>query len=353
MIDTALESWKKKRVLVTGHNGFKGTWLCAILLRLGARVAGYALPADPDTQVLYTTSHLDSRIESHHGDILDLARLQSIFQEFRPHFVFHLAAQSLVRPGYNDPTGTLQTNILGTVNLLECCRKSSSLGGVLVVTSDKCYANRSEPLPYCESDSLGGRDPYSASKACAEIVTACYRESFLTRAGVAVATARAGNVIGGGDLGLDRLVPDAYRAFRDGRSLKVRNPHSKRPWQHVLDPLFGYLKLGHDLLSSIPEATGAFNFGPDKADTVERLLKRMKARWGPKFSYATESTPSQFLETEQLQISSDKAKSVLGWKPQWEISVAVERTADFYQRWLGGTSTESLLNRDIEAYFTT
>ena len=336
---------------MTGHTGFKGTWLCATLLGLGAKVAGYSLAPESETQPLYPSTDLDSRIESFIGDLNDSERLEGCLRGFQPHFVFHLAAQSLVRASYVDPLTTFQTNVMGTAQLLERCLTSPGLQGVVVVTSDKCYENRNWLFPYRETDRLGGHDPYSASKACAELVASSYRDSFFKEAGIPLATARAGNVIGGGDFAADRLVPDAIRAFKEGRTLEIRSPLATRPWQHVLDPLSGYIRLGEELLSGNPKAIGAFNFGPDGEATVKAVVERLIGHWGE--GAAFESPVQQDIphEAGRLHVASDKAKALLGWTPRWGLDEAVERTAVFYRRWLGGESVSALLERDIDSYF--
>jgi CDP-glucose 4,6-dehydratase len=345
------EAWKDKRVLVTGHTGFKGTWLCATLLRLGARVGGYALAPDPETQTLYPSSELDSELNSFIGDLSDMPSLQSCFTEFRPQFVFHLAAQSLVRASYGDPLTTFQTNVMGTANLLECCRSSEELQGVVVVTSDKCYENQNWLFPYRETDRLGGHDPYSASKACTELVVSSFRDSFLAEAGILVASARAGNVIGGGDFATDRLVPDAIRAFRDRETLEIRSPEATRPWQHVLDPLSGYLRLAAELMAGNQRAVGAFNFGPSGEATVRTVVEKIIEHWADGAHYSSPELQGQPHEASRLHVASDKAKALLGWEPRWELDEAVERTAMFYRRWAEGQSARTLLNDDIARYF--
>ena len=289
---------------------------------------------------------MDSRL----GDLSDRDSLKACFEDLKPQFVFHLAAQSLVRASYVDPLATFQTNVMGTANLLEACRTSPGLQGIVVVTSDKCYENRNWLFPYRETDRLGGHDPYSASKACTELVVSSYRDSFLAEAGVPTASARAGNVIGGGDFAADRLVPDAIRAFRDGHSLEIRSPHATRPWQHVLDPLAGYVRLGEELLSGNPQAIGAFNFGPDGEATVETVVQKIIDHWGSGADYHTPGPQDIPHEASRLHVASDKAKSLLKWNPRWPLEESVGRTTRFYKRWLSGEKALRLLEEDISEY---
>src|SRR5271154_4274338 len=276
--------WRGRRVFLTGHTGFKGGWLALWLTHLGANVRGYAL--DPWTDPnLFTDAHIGDVIEDIRGDIRDHTRLDSAMREFRPEVVFHLAAQPLVRYSYEDPIGTYETNVIGSARVLDTVRRTPSVRGVVSVTTDKCYENKEWAWPYRETDPLGGYDPYSSSKACAEIVTAASRQSYfpidrIAEHGVAVATARAGNVIGGGDWSVDRLIPDLVRGFLTGEPVRIRRPHAIRPWQHVLEPLHGYLTLAERLLSAGPEAARfatAYNFGPaeDDARSVAWIADRM------------------------------------------------------------------------------
>lgn len=345
-----MNCWNKKRVLVTGHTGFKGTWLCAKLLQLGAEVGGYALAPDPETQPLYKASNLDTDLTSTIGDLSDLQSLQTCLNTFKPEFVFHLAAQSLVRASYLDPITTFQTNVMGTVNLLQACRACPSIQGVVVVTSDKCYENQNWLFPYRENDRLGGHDPYSASKACTELVVNSFRDSYFQEAGIPLASARAGNVIGGGDFAADRLIPDAVRAFQNGEPLEIRCPEATRPWQHVLDPLSGYLRLGEALLKGAPRTVGAFNFGPAGEAAVKTVVEMFIEHWGDSANYTIPNNPDEPHEASRLHVSSEKARALLDWNPTWNLQTAVAQTAHFYKKWHQGEDVRALLEADIESF---
>lgn len=326
--------WRGKRVLITGHTGFKGGWLAVWLRRLGAEVAGYALPPEGDPN-LFAAARVGEGIVHVEGDLRDAARLGSAFADQRPEVVFHLAAQSLVRRGYRDPAGTFEVNALGTVRLLEAVRERPEVRSVVVVTTDKCYDNREWEWPYRESDALGGRDPYAASKACAELVTAAYRASFLPGAGerpVAVATARAGNVIGGGDWAEDRLVPDLLAAFAAGRPARIRSPEAVRPWQHVLEPLSGYLLLAERLWHG--ECAGAWNFGPDERDArpVAWVADRLCAAWGGGASWERDAEPGPH-EAHLLRLDASRARARLGWAPRLRLAEALDWVVEWHRAW--------------------
>jgi len=320
--------WRGRRVFLTGHTGFKGGWLATWLLDMGAEVAGYALTPESEPS-FFRLCGLDGRMRSTFGDIRDHAELARALQSATPEIVFHLAAQPLVRRSYREPVDTLAANVLGTAHLLEAARGSPSARAVVVVTSDKCYEDTGASAAYVEDDPLGGHDPYSASKACAELVTAAYSD----RGGPAVATARAGNVIGGGDWAEDRLVPDAVRALSRGAPLVVRNPGAKRPWQHVLEPLAGYLILAERLHEGRAAWAEAWNFGPgaDGAATVAELADLLVACWG-QGSWRTAPTdlgaPS---ESAWLALNSDKARRRLGWRPVFSLPDAVAMTVAWYR----------------------
>jgi CDP-glucose 4,6-dehydratase len=328
--------WQDRRVLVTGHTGFKGGWLSLWLQRLGAQVTGYALA--PATQPnLFESAGVASGMQSCVGDIRDFDRLAEVAKVADPEVVFHLAAQSLVRVSYQRPLETYATNVMGTATLLEVARQLPSLRAVVVVTSDKCYDNRDWPWGYREDDVLGGRDPYSSSKACAELVTAAYRHSFIgplgERADIGLATARAGNVIGGGDWSPDRLVPDMARAFAHAAPVVVRHPQSVRPWQHVLEPLQGYMILAERLASDPVAYAGAWNFGPGDEDawSVEKVVACAARLWGGDARWTTEPRDDAPHEAAQLRLDSSKARQALGWEPGWPIREALERTVRWYQ----------------------
>lgn len=324
-----------RRVLVTGHTGFKGTWLCEWLVRLGANVAGYSLdpPTDPS---LFAYLAAEQEVVHLHGDVRDFASLSRAFAEFEPELVFHLAAQPLVRESYVDPVGTFETNVLGCVALLECVRKSPCARAVLVVTSDKCYENQERQEPYTEEDALGGGDPYSSSKACQDLVTTSYRKSFFgPQSATVVASARAGNVIGGGDWAVDRLIPDCVRALEQGLPIRLRNPRARRPWQHVLDCLSGYLALAEKMLDVGHEYEGPWNFGPDTAEglAVEEIVAMFVDAWGRRQSTVVESVGPELPEARLLALDSSKARGRLGWSPAWGMGEAVLRTAGWYRAW--------------------
>lgn len=329
--------WRGRRVLVTGHTGFKGSWLSLLLSRLGAEVTGYAL-APSSKPNLFELASVATRMASIVGDIRDFGRFRRCITEAKPEIVFHLAAQAMVRAGYRDPLETFSTNVLGTAHVLEACRSSPGLRVIVNVTTDKCYENREWTWSYRENDRLGGSDPYAASKACAELVSTAYRESFFRSsgsddaAGVGLATARAGNVIGGGDWGEDRLVPDLVRAACAGKAARVRLPDAVRPWQHVLDPLSGYLLLAERLWEEGDRFADAWNFGPRREDahTVRWIAERFQALWADKFHWAQEKSDGQ-REAMFLTLDSSKARALLGWCPRLSADLALEWTVRWYR----------------------
>jgi CDP-glucose 4,6-dehydratase len=346
-------AFEGRRVLVTGHTGFKGSWLCEWLLMLGADVFGFALepPTEPS---LFEDLGLAGRIARHRiGDVRDLESLRTAVSEARPEVVFHLAAQPLVRLSYREPVATYATNVMGTVNLLEAVRSSDDVRAVVNVTSDKCYENGETGQAYRESDPLGGWDPYSSSKGCAELVTAAYRRSFFgEESPVRIASARAGNVIGGGDWAEDRIVPDCIRALVAGESIVVRNPDSVRPWQHVLEPLSGYLTLADRLLAGDVEMDGAWNFGPAEQDTVRvrDVVEAIVEAWGSG-SWATVADGTRAPhEAGLLALDTTKARERLSWRARYDVSSAVRRTAEWYASRYAGVDPAELTRRDIEDY---
>lgn len=324
-----------RRVLVTGHTGFKGAWLSLWLTHLGADVHGFALepPSDPS---LFECAGVAERMASHRiGDIRDADALASCFADVRPDVVLHLAAQPLVRDSYTDPVGTYGTNVMGTVNVLEAVRACPSVSAVVSVTSDKCYENREWEYAYRENDAMGGFDPYSSSKGCAELVTAAYRRSFFGSQGSArIASARAGNVVGGGDWARDRIVPDCVRALTCGETVVLRNPDAVRPWQHVLEPLAGYLTLAAALLDEKP-VDDAWNFGPDPDGgvPVRDIVEQMLSAWGSGAWALDPDAAAQPHEARLLRLDSTKARTHLGWRPVWDIAATVAKTAAWYGAW--------------------
>ena len=341
--------WKGKRVFLTGHTGFKGGWLALWLQLLGAEVTGYSLvPAT--TNNLFTIAEVGRRMRSIIGDVRDLPSLKAAMQESQPEIVLHLAAQAIVSEGYRDPIGTFQTNVLGTTNLLEAARSTSSIKTVLVITSDKCYENREWPWPYRENEPLGGHDPYSSSKACAELIVSSYRKSFLAEAGIAVATARAGNVLGGGDWSPNRLVPDLLAAFSAGNAATLRNPQSVRPWQHVLEPLAGYLLLA-ERIHEAPDYAAPWNFGPDDNGCVpvEQLTHQIASHWGSGACWKVVETRLPH-EASILRLDSSLARQRLGWSPRFTLDAALAQTVAWHKAWLSGGSMRDYSLRQIDEY---
>jgi CDP-glucose 4,6-dehydratase len=356
--------WSGREVLVTGHTGFKGAWLCLWLARLGARVHGYALPpaAGPEGEAsLFEAAGVRSLLASHcEADLRDRGRLARLWRESGAAVLFHLAAQPLVREGYRRPYETFEVNVLGTAAVLEALRLAGRPAAAVLVTTDKCYENFEEVWGRRETDPLGGHDPYSASKAGAELAAAAWRRSFfpgefLKEHGVRVATARGGNVVGGGDWAADRLVPDLARAALAGRKALVRNPNSVRPWQHVLDCLAGYLLLAERLLAEpfAPRWCSAWNFGPEAGDIwpVGRLADSFGAAWGPGAGWRDASEPGAPPETGFLSLCIDKARRDLGWRPRWSTAEAVERTAAWYKASARpGFQAAAACGRDVRDY---
>ncbi|RYD86115.1 MAG: CDP-glucose 4,6-dehydratase [Verrucomicrobiaceae bacterium] len=347
-------AYRGRRVLVTGHTGFKGSWLCEWLLSLGAEVAGYALDPQPH-ELLYSQLDLEKRISGdNRGNLSDRAALLSLVSRFKPEIILHLAAQPLVRLSYEIPVETFTTNIIGTANVLEAVRVSGIGCAVVAVTTDKCYENREWLHAYREEDSMGGHDPYSASKGAAELVISSYRRSFFPSSGnVRVASARAGNVIGGGDWAVDRIVPDCFRALRCGQPIPVRSKIATRPWQHVLEPLSGYLWLAACLLQPlrpVGDLTSGFNFGPCLASnrTVSELVAEIIKHTGGKWVDA--SDPQAVHEAAKLNLATDKAFHLLEWRPVWSFPETIEKTVAWYQEESSGTNPADLTRSQIAAY---
>lgn len=344
--------YKGRRVLVTGHTGFKGSWLCEWLLLLGAEVTGYAL--DPPTSpAIFDELGLAGRLQDRRGDVRDAGAVARTVAVTRPDVVLHLAAQPLVRASYEDPLTTYGTNVLGTADVLEGVRLAQRPCAVVIVTTDKCYHNFERPHGYAEDDRLGGHDPYSASKACAELVVASYQKSFGTSDGMTISSARAGNVIGGGDWAADRILPDCMRALSEGKSIAVRNPSQTRPWQHVLDPLSGYLWLAALLLQpGLAGATGAapfcsaFNFGPraEATRTVEDVVTEVLKHWPGAWSHVPQNGAPH--EAGLLSLSVEKAERVLHWRPVWDFNTAVRETTRWYRRHFEQAGSEPAITRE-------
>jgi CDP-glucose 4,6-dehydratase len=341
---TQISFWRNKRVLLTGHTGFKGAWLSLWLERLGAEVTGFALPpvAEPNLWSLVgERANSGVKLRSVLADIRDVRRVAEVMAETDPHIVIHMAAQALVRESYRDPMGTYATNVMGTAALLQACRTLSNLQCVVVVTSDKVYENHGEGRPFDETDRLGGHDPYSNSKACSELLTSCFRDSFFAD-GPPIATARAGNVIGGGDWSQDRLIPDCVRALQSGQPANLRYPDAIRPWQHVLEPLSGYLALAEGLVNAPETTPRAVNFGPDAASfcTVREVVDSFGARFAGKPGWVREPAP-QPSEAQALTLSSALAARLLGWHPRLDIRDSLAWTADWY---LAHSAGENMVN---------
>jgi len=352
MLDTAF--WASRRVLLTGHTGFKGSWLTLMLRRLDARVAGLALPP-VDSPNLFDLAAVADGIDHQIGDITSLPAVEQMFARHRPELVLHLAAQSLVQESYRDPVATYLTNVIGTVHVLDAARRADSVRAVVVVSSDKCYENREWVWAYRETDRLGGHDPYSNSKSCAELVTDSYRRSFFDPARypehrVAIASVRAGNVIGGGDWAADRLVPDAVRAFGTGAALVIRNPSAVRPWQHVVDPLVGYLMLAERLVTDGPQFGGGWNFGPEDGGnaSVERLVGMLTAAWGGSAEWRP-AAKAAAPEAMALRLDSAKARALLGWRPLLPLDDAIRLTVEWYRGWQDGADPRRLTDRQLDA----
>jgi len=336
--------WSGRRVFVTGHTGFKGAWLSAWLVQLGARVKGYALAPDTDPN-LFGLLNLERDLEHVEADLRESARLAAELTAFKPEVVLHLAAQALVRRSYATPVDTFSTNVMGTVHVLDAVRVCPSVQAVVNVTTDKCYENREWPWGYRENDALGGHDPYSASKACSEIVTSAYRRSFLAERGLGLATARAGNVLGGGDWCLDRLVPDAVRAWSQGQPVEVRNPQSTRPWQHVLEPISGYMMLAERLVEDPGRWSEAWNLGPRDADVlpVGTVMEAFAKAWPgcPGWTDVSEGDQGPH-EAGLLKLDTSKARARLGWRPRSDVRTCLQWTADWYRAHAEGADSKTL-----------
>ena len=342
--------WRDKRVLLTGHTGFKGAWMSLWLHSMGAKVQGFAL-APPTKPSLFEEAMVGELIQSTLGDVRDFAAVKKVVSEFKPEIVFHMAAQPLVRYSYDAPIETYATNVMGTAHLLESIRTTDTVRAVVNITTDKCYENREWVWGYREDEPMGGFDPYSSSKACSELVSAAYRQSFLDKAGIAIATARAGNVIGGGDWAKDRLVPDVLQAFTDHRAVSIRNPHSIRPWQHVLEPLSGYLLLAEKLFSEPAVFSQAWNFGPqdEYAKPVGWIVETMASKWGGEAAWSFDQGPHPH-EAHYLKLDISKARQVMGWSPRWSLDQALDNVIEWHQAWRQRRDVRATCLEQIEHY---
>ena len=345
-----LSFYKNKRVLVTGHTGFNGTWLCKMLVNAGAVVTGYSLepPREPN---LFSIAGLESEMKSIIADIRGFDRLKAVFAEVRPEIVLHLAAQPIVRESYRDPRYTYETNVMGTVNVMECVRLFPCVKSVLNVTTDKVYKNNEWCWGYREDEPLDGFDPYSNSKSCSELVTHSYINSFFADRDIAVSTARAGNVIGGGDFASDRIIPDCVRAMKAGEKIGVRNPYSTRPYQHVLEPLTVYLTIAAKQYED-KQYAGFYNVGPDDCDCVTTgdLVDLFCKHWGDGAEWTNQAEKNAPHEANFLKLDCSKIKSVFGWRPRWHIDECMRYTTRFYKAWLAGEDIPTEMNREIEEF---
>lgn len=356
MLPTHFEIYRNRRVLVTGHTGFKGSWLCLLLHKLGADVYGYAL--DPPTiPSLFKEARIDELMTSFIGDIRDYEKLSGVLQKVQPEIVIHMAAQPLVRESYKNPIDTYSTNVMGTVHLLEACRYTKSVKSIVNVTTDKCYENREWHWGYRENEPMGGYDPYSNSKGCSELVTSSFRNSFFnpnsySAHGVALASARAGNVIGGGDWAEDRLIPDFIRSITLGEKVKIRSPFAIRPWQHVLEPLTGYLTLAAKLYTEGAAFAQAWNFGPDDSDAknVEWITNTICTLWGDNAAYEIDTNPQPH-EANYLKLDCSKAKAVLDWYPKWNIETTLKTIVDWNKAFIAGENMRKITEQQIDNYF--
>lgn len=349
------EFWSGKRVLITGHTGFKGGWLSLWLQSMGAKVTGYSLP--PPTQPsLFEIARVGEGMTSIIGDIRNPDQLQAVFCEHCPEIVFHMAAQPLVRYSYEEPVETYATNVMGTVHLLEAIRQTGGVRAVVNVTSDKCYENREWVWGYRENEPMGGYDPYSSSKGCAELVANAYRNSYFNPAtyeqhGIALASARAGNVIGGGDWAPDRLIPDTMRAMQAGEPVKIRSPYATRPWQHALEPLSGYLQLAQKLFEEGTNYAEGWNFGPNDEDarSVQWIVEQLIRQWGEGAHWELD-TNLQPHEAHYLKLDCSKAKSRLGWQPQWSLTKTLNAVVEWHRAYLDKTDMRSMTLQQIKTF---
>lgn len=347
-----LSVFKNKRVFVTGHTGFKGSWLTFLLNEIGAEVLGYALPSS-DEDSHFNLLELDKSIQHVIGDICNAENLMKTMQEFQPDFVFHLAAQALVRPSYDDPRATFETNVMGSVNLLEAVRKCDCVRSLVYITSDKCYENLEWIWGYRENDAVGGHDPYSASKGAAEVVFSAYlRSFFFNRVQLGAASTRAGNVIGGGDWAIDRIIPDCVRSIKSEKPIHLRNPSATRPWQHVLEPLSGYLLLAARLYEDPSNYEGSWNFGPASTEvrTVLDVAQHMVSKF-KRGSVTTGTDDKQLHEAQLLQLNCDKANQLLDWYPRWNVAHTLDKTSEWYISVENGENPKDVTRKQLQEYF--
>uniref|UniRef100_UPI00402AF11A CDP-glucose 4,6-dehydratase n=1 Tax=Succinivibrio sp. TaxID=2053619 RepID=UPI00402AF11A len=342
-----LEFYRNKKVLVTGHTGFKGSWLCKLLENYGAEVIGYSLnpPTEPS---LFKIANIESDVKSIIGDIRDLSKLKEVFDDFQPEIVLHLAAQPIVRDSYKDPVYTYETNVIGTVNICECVRKSKSVKSFLNVTTDKVYFNKEWEWGYRENEELDGFDPYSNSKSCSELVTHSYKRSFFDEKGIAVSTARAGNVIGGGDFSNDRIIPDCVRAALSNKEIIVRNQYSTRPYQHVLEPLYAYLMIAAKQYED-SKYEGYYNVGPDDVDCFQTgaLVDTFVKLWGNDLCWSCQSDGGPH-EANFLKLDCSKLKKTFNWKPRWNLELALEKVVEWSKCWQSGGDVRECMDRQIK-----
>ncbi len=353
MENFSLDFFRGKRIFVTGHTGFKGSWLCRILINAGAVVTGYSLP--PPTQPnLFSLANLEENMNSVIGNIRDRDKLMKTFRDAQPDIVFHLAAQPIVRDSYSDPAGTYETNVMGTVNILECVRALQvPVRSVVIITTDKVYENRNWAWGYRENDPLDGRDPYSNSKSCAELVTHSYVQSFFADSPVAVSTVRAGNVIGGGDFANDRIIPDCVRAVQEGKPIAVRNPYSIRPYQHVLEALFAYLLIAQRQYEG-KELAGWYNIGPDDSGcvTTGELVDMFCRAWSNNLTWENQAEENAPHEDNFLKLDCSQLKTTFGWKPVWDVETAIEKTVEWTWVWLENKDVPDIMDRQITEYIS-
>jgi CDP-glucose 4,6-dehydratase len=346
-------SWAGKRIFITGHTGFKGAWMTLLLRRLGATVLGYAL-APPTTPNLFEIAEVADGMDSVIADIRDTTALAACLRDFAPDVVFHLAAQSLVRESYSAPIETFDVNVMGTAHVLEAVRRTLSVKAAVIITSDKCYENHETGQAYRENDKMGGHDPYSASKGAAELVTSAYGRSFFQPGAghASIASARAGNVVGGGDWAKDRLLADIARSLIAGEDVIIRRPDAVRPWQHVLEPLHGYLRVAEHLLKNGPLACDAWNFGPGKGSeqTVESVARAACTIWGRPDAFKLRPYPNTLHEATLLQLDSTKARTGLGWQPRWDFEATLRHTVEWYKAFAAGQDMKAFTLAQIDAY---